>query len=516
MKSRPSRSLSFKITALSEEDYQLQVVSTPFGLNPSFTTPISLSHELQDFQWQRADANTRQQFGTILFETLFFEAIEALYRECLARVRREKSILCLSFDLQHAAGFAHLPYELLYDTVENHYLTLLPDVTLTRFQSALVNAFPTSPHTPPYRVLVILSTPRDLPHQAPPQLQFLREMSQVQTQRGKLVVDVLTIPTLEALRKTLRHEKYHAFHFIGNAKQEGKAYVLAMTNPDDLTAEWVRVEHFVREFNAYNPIHACGLQMLGIPSGEQSRIATTIAQRMVKRGVQTVVVNDLPTPTVALEAFIQGFYGSLSEGVSPLEAAHLARQGVHLRLDREAWFSPIVYTSHTDPPTPLRINRVAIGAFLVGVIGLACLLLLIASGQPISANTESNSPENLNDELGAAVSSGSDLVLRFDTSNSVYRQGETVTISISIENQGAAAVDGLTYQIHVNNLSSFTPISGSLDRLEGNRRTAITFTYAFAESGVYMLYVELDPDNEIQEANDTNNAAAFPLIIQDE
>ena len=117
---------------------------------------------------------------------------------------------------EDAAGLALLPWELLYDPDQRHFIGLgeqtpiLRYLSLPRSRSALLVE-------PPLRVLAVLASPAGLPP-----LDMEREWQAVQdalaglAADGKFVLERLASPTLAALQERLLGEPVHILHFVGH------------------------------------------------------------------------------------------------------------------------------------------------------------------------------------------------------------------------------------------------------------------------------------------------------------
>ena len=166
---------------------------------------------------ESSPAASLADLGSRLFQAIFRHKVQTLLAASLSSVAREGAGLRLRLRFEEdAAGLATLPWEILYDPDQGHFVGLgeqspiLRYLSLPRSRSALLVE-------PPLRVLAVLCRPAGLPP-----LNMDREWKAIQdalaglVADGKFVLERLVTPSLVALQERLLGEPVHILHFVGH------------------------------------------------------------------------------------------------------------------------------------------------------------------------------------------------------------------------------------------------------------------------------------------------------------
>ncbi len=260
-----------------------------------------------------------------------------------------------------------LPWELLAD--EGGHLFARGIGVRRRLQQA--TTVPTHPFELPVRVLVVVSRPDDADFIDPravsrPLLDALDELG------GHVATEFLYPPTLSALARRLRGPHappVHIVHFDGHGLYDpvqGLGYLLfedAAHHSDRVDADRLG-----------NLLHGCGVPLMVLnacqsASQQETNPYTSVAARLVRAGVGSVLAMSYSVTVAAARLFVGAFYGGLVAGASVGRAADEGRaalladtvrhtlvrrneQGEQIEepLHLRDWFLPALYQQRAADP----------------------------------------------------------------------------------------------------------------------------------------------------------------------
>lgn len=287
--------------------------------------------------------------GSQLFTAIFGGPVGNLWAASQASVAGEGAGLRLRLRFEEdAADLALLPWETLYDPARRQFVGLgeaspiVRYLALPRSRSALLVE-------PPLRVLAVLASPQDLPA-----LDIEREWQAIQdalaglVTDGKVVLERLARPTLDALQQRLLGEPVHILHFIGHgvfdeASQAGcLAFEDARGRPqlvrgDDL-AKLLRNHPDLRL--AY--LNACE----GALSGGGS-VFTGMAQALVQGGAPAAVAMQAEISDAGAVELARTFYTALAAG-RPVDAALTQARVALSAAGSPEWAIPVLFSRSPD------------------------------------------------------------------------------------------------------------------------------------------------------------------------
>ena len=255
-------------------------------------------------------------YGQRLADALFVGDVGTTFRESLAACVLDGSELRIRLRLEAVPDLDALPWEYLYDSGLERFLTLSKKTPVVR---VLPSADPPPPVvvTPPLRVLVMISSPPALARlDVEREERLLRLTTEDLVDSGLLELVVVTEATLANLQRTLLQD-VHVFHFIGHggfdeSTQEG---VLALEREGDGAA------HFVGGARLGTLLHdARCLQLAVLNACEGARTSSRdafsgVAQALVRQGLPAVVAMQSEISDRAALDFSHQFYWFLTQGL---------------------------------------------------------------------------------------------------------------------------------------------------------------------------------------------------------
>jgi len=192
-------------------------VKWPFDTEQENKALSQIYGDLRQRRGRSSQANTIEDFGGKLFDSVFAGDIEHLFRSSLDSSYRAGQGLRVRLRLPEDSELNSRPWEFLFDTESREFLAVREHTPLVRY---LPVAQPIPPITVegPLRVLVALSSPSDHPRlDTTREWEILRDALDAPIAAGQL--ELRRVPgrcTFDNLRDSLRHFGAHIFHFVGH------------------------------------------------------------------------------------------------------------------------------------------------------------------------------------------------------------------------------------------------------------------------------------------------------------
>jgi hypothetical protein len=279
-------------------------------------------------------------------------------------------------------GALNLPWELLHD--QDGFLALRPTkpVSVVRHfpQNSLI-AFPTS-FTPPLRVLLVTSRPKDVKFSDPRSI-ALEMLDEVQNlvdagniKAGDIELEFLRPPTLHALTQRLSNGPLvHVLHFDGHGDfNENNKRGELFFEQDDGTTDKVDAEHFRQVIQG-----GVGLVVMTACKSDVGSIDdafSSVATRLIQGGIDAVVAMSASVLVTTAIRYTEEFYRALfarrsifiAQGQS-LQALHADKRRSLLRHKRDSeegsvklldWWVPHYYQQRPlelQPAQPVRKGK---------------------------------------------------------------------------------------------------------------------------------------------------------------
>jgi hypothetical protein len=273
-----------------------------------------------------------KSFGERLYRALFHDDLRVSLERSLSEAAAMDSGLRLRLRLSDVPELAELPWEFLYDKSRNRFVCLSDRTPLVRFLEV-----PDPPRplrvSPPLRVLVMISSPRD-PHLA--QLDVEQEWAKLQgvlgtlEQAGLVRLERLEAATLAALRQRLRRDDWHVFHFIGHGGFDTQAQDGLLVLEDSAgSSRLVTAQTLGVPLHNHDPLRLVVLNACeGARSNPTDPFAGT-AQTLIQQGIPAVVAMQFEITDAAAIAFTSEMYAAVADG-AVVELAFILTSGTTL------------------------------------------------------------------------------------------------------------------------------------------------------------------------------------------
>jgi tetratricopeptide (TPR) repeat protein len=235
--------------------------------------------------------------------------------------RRARLTLALH---ENAAALWRLPWEYLHDG--DAFLALHGRLLLSRTPYGLGQLEP-SPAPLPLRLLVIISSPEDVPDlDTEEEIGVIQEALDAAQREGRVEVHYLDDATLPAIGEALRRVNPHVVHYTGHGVYDAEAErsVLALEREDGRArkAGIDELRPLLQDADALRLVVLSGCQTARTSDVDAFR---GVATGMLKTGVPSVVAMQFSILDQSGIAFAQALYAALAEGAPPIEALRRTR-----------------------------------------------------------------------------------------------------------------------------------------------------------------------------------------------
>jgi sRNA-binding protein len=352
------------IERADHDAYRVRVVNAPAGPTSSigFTVPFS-QLELENFvlrigrprrvvrRVDEPETAAIKAFGNQLYRALFHDELEVNLLRSQSQAAAAGMGLRLRLRLSDTPELAELPWEFLYDRVRNRFVCLSDRTPLVRFLEVPDPPRPL-PVSPPLRVLVMISSPRD-PSFA--ELDVEQEWANLQgvlsglEQNGLVQLERLETATLSALRQRLRRDDWHVLHFIGHGGFDPHAQDGVLVLEDQAGgSRLVTAQALGVPLHNHDPLRLVVLNACeGARSDPTDPFAGT-AQTLIQQGIPAVVAMQFEITDPAAIVFTGELYAAVADGY-PLDAAlSQARQAIYTDVSEIEWATPVLYLRAPD------------------------------------------------------------------------------------------------------------------------------------------------------------------------
>jgi len=357
--------LDFDLAVTREgQGYAARVVASPAGqVSAPFTLPFS-AIELAQFMVavgpprvssrRLVPAAARvvdvKEYGRRLGDALLSGQVASAFRESLTTATSQGRDLRLRLSLDAVPDLEPVPWEYLYDARLERFLTLSQETPVVRLIDS-TDRPPVIDVEPPLRVLVMISSPSDMPELAVErEEQLLRATTGDLVKSGHLQIVVLEQATLSCLQRALL-EPFHVLHFIGHGgfDQQAQQGMLVLER-DDGTA------HRVSGARLGTLLHdARDLQLCVLNACEGARTSgrdafSGVGQALVRQGLPAVVAMQTEISDRAALVFSHEFYYFLTRGL-PIDAAICeVRKAMAVSDEASEWGTAVLLRSDADQP----------------------------------------------------------------------------------------------------------------------------------------------------------------------
>lgn len=346
----------------SEKGYVARVSNSPAGQATAEFPPPFSELEVENFVLRvgRGRRGTRRVespemraakvFGGRLFDAIFQGEVRGCFRSSLDEARRQGAGLRCRLHLE-ATELVDLPWEYLYNPTLNRFLSLSVETPLVRYLDLPERIRPLA-ISPPLRVLVMISSPKDYPS-----LEVEREWARLKEAVGDLeergLVMMERLPqaetTLAGLQRRLRQGAYHIFHFVGHGAFDERAQdgVLLLEDEEGhsrpVSGQYVGTLLHDERTLRLAILNACE----GARTSRVDPFAGT-AQSLVQQGIPAVIAMQFEISDEAAIVLAHEFYMALADGY-PVDAALAeARKAIFAQGNDVEWGKPVLYLRAPD------------------------------------------------------------------------------------------------------------------------------------------------------------------------
>jgi hypothetical protein len=348
-------------------DFDLQIIRVPDGYtvrvlqSPAGQASAkigaggldSIAHLAQNDGWQ-ALATAEQKEGArlagqALFQAVFREAVLVCWGQSLGEARHGASGLRVKLRLGEAPELAALPWEYLFDPVQDRFLALSAETSLVHYLDLPRKAAPLNV-TLPVHILVVAATPADLPWlDSEQEWRVLQDAMRHLIKTGAVTLERLDMASLSELQARLRTRPYHVLHFIGHGafvEDDGQGALMFCGQDGQAVPVPARDLALV-----VSDIPSLRLVVLNGCQG--SRVSRTdpfsgVAQALVRQGTPAVLAMHAEISDQAAITLTREFYAALTSS-QPVDAALAeARKAIATQLHSLEWGVPRLVMHTTD------------------------------------------------------------------------------------------------------------------------------------------------------------------------
>ncbi|RLT39999.1 MAG: CHAT domain-containing protein [Chloroflexi bacterium] len=343
----------------SGADYRAFVVDAPGGdADATFALPFT-ANEL-DFLGDLAGvrrgsrpatggaAADLKELGGLLYGAVFQGKMAAVLATSLEKAEQEQIGLRLRLRFsEETSELATLPWEILYDPVQERFLALSEASPILRYLS-LPKARPTLLVKPPLRVLAVLVSPPG--HD---ELDLAREWQVLETALsalvadGKFVLDRLERPTFAALQERLLGDDFHILHFVGHGVYDAEKGAGALVLADEESeSQEISGEELATLLHNHRSLRLVYLNACEGALSSHLSVFSGVAQTLVQQGVPAAVAMQAEITDTAAIDLSRLFYAALAAGY-PVDAA-LTQARVAIASRSAEWAIPVLFSRSPD------------------------------------------------------------------------------------------------------------------------------------------------------------------------
>jgi hypothetical protein len=344
-------------------EYRASVVDSPVGEEShTFALPFS-EKDLKLLVYQVMNLSTRRSvraiaspemrdlrsFGGTLFESVFSGPVGTCLLRSMDEADRTKAGLRVRLHLGEAPTLANIPWEFLYDASSDDFLCLSDQTPIVRYLDLPQRVEPLSA-SPPLRMLCLISSPAGYPPlNVEHEWEKLSEALAPTIAQGRLVLERVDTPSLEALQRRLRRDAFHVLHFIGHGAFDEQAQdgVLLFEDLDGkgrpVAGEALGVLLHDHESMRLVVLNACE----GARTSSTDPFAGT-AQSLVRKGIPAVIAMQFEISDQAAITLAGEFYSAVADGYPVDASVAEARKAIFTRVNAVEWATPVLYMRSPD------------------------------------------------------------------------------------------------------------------------------------------------------------------------
>ena len=304
---------------------------------------------LQLIESEKTNSNLLKTFGNQLYQALFPNQINAKFHATMAAAEKNQDSVRLRLIFE-SPELATLPWELLYDQGTNTFLANNIQTVLSRYIDVPLQKRDIKTATLPLKVLLVISTPTDLPSlDTTAEQNLIQQALKKHIETGQIQLDILQKATRREIQQKLREKPYNIFHFIGHGEfNNNKGYIVLVDENDK--AKLLDDETFANFF-----LGDCNLGLVILNCCKGAAVSSNqpfagTAANLVRRGIPAVVAMQYPIWDSTAKLFADKFYRTLAQGY-PVDAAIQKTRNLismEVGLDKPDFATPVLYMRAKD------------------------------------------------------------------------------------------------------------------------------------------------------------------------
>ncbi|WP_119072250.1 CHAT domain-containing protein [Aggregatilinea lenta] len=524
---RPYLDFELRIDDLGGGRYRATVAEMPLGegqVSNEFTLPLADDDLRRTLAILSGTTNapeavrdaTARSFGEALFGAVFDGPVYTVYFSSRDRAS-DAAGLRVKLSLDNAGALATLPWEFLRDPAVD-YLALSSRTPLVRYPRRLTQR-PKPSFALPLRVLVMISSPRDMPP-IDEQAEWDRLLAATEPlrKRGVLELVLLEDASLRTLQRVLRSGEFHVFHYIGHSTYDPVTHqgMIALEDPYGEGSSFpVRGEDLARELSEENAIRLAVLNSCQSATEPGTDPFAGIASSLVQRGIPAVIAMQTVIGEEAARAFSEELYRAVAEGLPVDAALSEARRAIDHAVGGIEWATPVLYMRAADGVlfeiTAARATHrpawrqqgviLPVAAVLVMMALVAGLLLVFRPG----GDTPEPTPN-------AALDLVIDSIEVFPPNP---LPGEKAAVIVHVTNGGSGPVGPFSYDFSQDVLDATPSFTGESTGLAAGDSASLFIPHAFNWWGAFVSEVRIDVTSAVPETDEFNNTARYPVVTAD-
>lgn len=290
-----------------------------------------------------------REIGAALFSALFAGEVRSRYAVSQQLAQQEGKGLRLKLRLT-APELLALPWELLYDPRPAEFVCLTRQTPLVRYL-AVPQPLTALAIARPLRILGMVASPQGMA-----KLDLAGEQARLATalaplqQHGLVELHWLAGQTWRDLQQALQSGPWHVFHYIGHAQAATIASEGELVLADEAgEIRPLSASELARLLADQPSLRLVVLNACQSASGNEQQPFSSLAARLVQRGLPAVIaMQSAITDEGALE-FAQSFYGAVANQWPVDAALSEARKAMSLaQPERTEWATPVLYLRAPD------------------------------------------------------------------------------------------------------------------------------------------------------------------------
>ncbi|WP_030611896.1 CHAT domain-containing protein [Streptomyces sclerotialus] len=293
------------------------------------------------------DEEAVQQLGAELFDKLFVGDVRTLFDTTRQQAAQQDCSVRLVLRLR-SAEFAALPWEFLYDTRRDDYLSL--SMPLVRYPEILETARPLRV-APPLRILGMSARPAGLDRLdvAAEKARLQRALSHLARDR-RIELDWVQGETWRDLVHALNSGKWHVLHLIAHGGFDTVAGEGVFYLPGgDASTYCLRASRLAQVVNLHSSLRLILLNSCESALASTTDLFSSSAATLIRRGVPAVLAMQFEISDDAAIEFTSSFYEGVAFGQPIDVAVRNARLELSLaRPNSLEWGTPVLYLRQSD------------------------------------------------------------------------------------------------------------------------------------------------------------------------